>query len=94
MNPPHPQNDDPPNSLFETYRKMEPFLGLGLTFAVTILAFLFLGRWLDSKWGTSPWLLIAGAALGMILGFVHMITTLQDLDKQEAEEQEQEKDAE
>ncbi|MCF7803713.1 MAG: AtpZ/AtpI family protein [Candidatus Marinimicrobia bacterium] len=77
-----PQEHDNQTPLWETYRRMEPYLGLGFTFTVTILAFLFLGRWLDSKWGTSPWLLITGAALGLILGFVHMFSTLNQLNQQ------------
>ena len=62
--------------LREVYRKAEPYLGLGITFTVTILAFLFLGRWLDTKLGTEPWLMLFGAAIGLTLGFVHMIYTL------------------
>lgn len=68
------QNTD----LWETYRKAEPYLGLGITFTVTILAFLFLGRWLDTKLGTEPWLMLLGVAIGLTLGFVHMIYTLLD----------------
>ena len=66
------QNTDP----WEVYRKADPYLGLGITFTVTILAFLFLGRWLDTKLGTEPWLMLLGAATGLTLGFVHMIYTL------------------
>jgi len=83
MNPRNYQNNKPEsperdefNSLLETYQKLSPYLGLGITFTVTILAFLFLGRWLDSKWGTSPWLLISGAFVGMILGFFHLYYTV------------------
>ena len=37
---------------------------MGVQFVVAILLFLFAGKWLDSKLGTSPWLLIAGVFLG------------------------------
>ena len=44
------------------------YAGVGLQFAVTIVAFMFAGMWLDRTLGTSPWLLIllvfAGAAAG------------------------------
>jgi F0F1-type ATP synthase assembly protein I len=43
-----------------TYR----YAGLGLTFAFTLLAFAGIGYWLDERFGTSPWLLIAGVFLG------------------------------
>jgi F0F1-type ATP synthase assembly protein I len=64
--------------LWEVYQKAEPYLGLGITFTVTILAFLFLGRWLDTKLGTEPWLMLLGSAVGLTLGFVHMVYTLLD----------------
>lgn len=76
---------DQSSSLLETYRQLEPYLGIGLTFAVAILACLFLGRWLDGMLGTYPWLMIIGAALGLTLGFIHLITTLNALTKQESD---------
>jgi len=78
-----PPNHNSQSALWEAYRKLEPYLGLGVSFSVTILVFLFLGRWLDQQWGTSPWLLISGAALGLILGFIHMISTLNTLMNEE-----------
>ena len=39
--------------------------------AVPILLFAFLGRWLDRRWETEPWLLLAGCVLGMVVGFYH-----------------------
>ena len=38
--------------------------GMGVQFLVAILLFLFLGKWLDSRLGTAPWLLILGVFLG------------------------------
>ena len=44
------------------------YAGVGLQFAITIVAFMFAGLWLDRTLGTSPWLLIllvfGGAAAG------------------------------
>ncbi|HYV86826.1 MAG TPA: AtpZ/AtpI family protein [Patescibacteria group bacterium] len=37
-----------------------PMLGLGA-----------LGYWLDGRWGTKPWLMLAGLLVGMIGGFVN-----------------------
>ncbi len=74
----------------ETVRELEPYMGLGITFTVSILAFLFLGRWLDSLLNTSPWLLITGAALGLALGFVHMITTLNSMSQTNSHDREEE----
>ena len=38
--------------------------GLGIQFLVSILLFLFVGKWLDARLGTAPWLLIAGVFIG------------------------------
>lgn len=43
--------------------------GLGVQMVVTVLALLFLGRWLDGRLGTDPWLMLAGALLGLVLAF-------------------------
>lgn len=31
------------------------------------------GWWLDERWGTEPWLLIAGAVLGFAAGMLHLL---------------------
>ena len=46
---------------------------VGLQFALTILVFGALGAWLDSEIGTLPWLMIAGACLGMVGGFISLL---------------------
>jgi len=40
------------------------YAGLGIQFAVGILLFLYLGKWIDSTFGTSPIGVIAGVFLG------------------------------
>ena len=52
------------------------FAGAGFQFAASILAFLFLGRWLDGKLGTAPWLLILGVFVGAGAGFYSMYRRL------------------
>lgn len=49
------------------------FAGLGLQFAVTMAVLGGLGWWLDSKFGTLPWLLVAGVLVGAIGGFVRIV---------------------
>lgn len=46
---------------------------LGLQYALTIAALTWLGWWLDGRWGTTPWLLVAGAVLGFVAGFVNLV---------------------
>ena len=43
---------------------MAGLAGMGVQFLVAILLFLFIGRWLDARLGTAPWLLILGVFVG------------------------------
>ena len=45
------------------------FAGAGVQFVLSILLFLYLGKWLDAKFGTAPWLLMAGVFVGAAGGF-------------------------
>jgi ATP synthase protein I len=45
------------------------FAGAGAQFVVSILLFLYVGKWLDSKLGTAPWLLMLGVFVGAGAGF-------------------------
>jgi ATP synthase protein I len=45
------------------------FAGAGVQFVASILLFLYIGKWLDAKFGTSPWLLMLGVVLGAGAGF-------------------------
>jgi len=45
------------------------FAGSGVQFVVAILLFLYIGKWLDAKLGTAPWLLMAGVFVGAVAGF-------------------------
>lgn len=45
------------------------FAGAGLQFAVAIVAFMFLGIWLDKRLGSSPWFVLVCVFLGAGAGF-------------------------
>ena len=45
------------------------YAGLGLQFAVGIILFLYLGKWIDARLGTSPVGVIAGVFLGATASF-------------------------
>jgi F0F1-type ATP synthase assembly protein I len=49
------------------------YAGLGLQFALTLIAFALAGWWLDAKLGSSPWLLLLGVLLGATGGFVALV---------------------
>ncbi|MEW5805832.1 MAG: AtpZ/AtpI family protein [Acidobacteriota bacterium] len=55
------------------WRSAGPYLGIGWFFVISILGGLFLGKWLDKKFYTEPWLMLAGIALGLFLGFYNLI---------------------
>ncbi len=40
------------------------FAGVGVQFAASILLFLWVGQWLDKRFGTAPWGLIIGVFTG------------------------------
>jgi hypothetical protein len=49
-----------------------PYLGLGLTWALSTLLFLWLGSKADAWLGTEPWLTLIGAFTGASAGFYYM----------------------
>jgi len=53
----------------DLWRASGQYMGLGLTMALSVLFFLGIGAWVDSKLGTSPLLLIVGAFIGAGAGF-------------------------
>jgi F0F1-type ATP synthase assembly protein I len=60
-------------------------VGLGVQFVVAILLFLYLGQWLDRRFGTAPWLLLASVFLGAGGSFYGIYRRLmQDLERDEA----------
>lgn len=62
-----------------------PFLTLGIQLAIAVVAFFFLGRWLDGILGTGPWLMIGGLLLGSAGGLVQFFRTASALGKREDE---------
>lgn len=45
------------------------YAGIGFQLAASVLIFLFLGQWLDERFGTEPWLLLIGVLIGAGAGF-------------------------
>ena len=52
------------------------FAGVGLQFAITLLLCLWLGNWLDRKFGTAPVFLYGGVFLGAAAAFYNMYRQL------------------
>ena len=62
------------------------FAGLGVQFAVAIVAFLFAGQWLDNRLGTNGLFTIAGVFIGAAAAFYNMyrkISAAQKLDDED-----------
>ena len=64
---------------------MGPYFTIGMQLAIAVVAFFFLGKWLDGKFGTSPWLMITGAVLGAVGGMISFLRTAIMIGKKEDE---------
>ncbi len=56
-----------------TFRSVGPFLTEGIQLAMIVVAFFFIGRWIDNSFGTTPWGMIVCifiGSIGSILKFV------------------------
>lgn len=62
------------------------YAGAGLQFAGAILLFLFVGRWLDGRLGTEPWLLLLGVFTGASAGFYTLYRQLVTTPRKREEE--------
>jgi putative Ca2+/H+ antiporter (TMEM165/GDT1 family) len=53
-------------------RDSAPYMGMGLSLAVTLLLAVVGGNWLDKRLGTTPLFVLAGAAFGLLAVFYHV----------------------
>jgi F0F1-type ATP synthase assembly protein I len=67
-----PRGSEPNSGPQDVIRASGQFMGLGLTWALSVLLFLGGGAWLDSRLGTRPILLILGAFVGAGAGFYYL----------------------
>ena len=64
------------SSMVEVMRAMGPYMDIGLTFVVTTGGGAWLGYWADRRFGTTPWLFLLGAVLGITIGFYHFFSVV------------------
>ena len=81
----------PPEDPRPTGAVYGPYLTLGLQLAITVVVFFFIGRWLDGIFGTDPWLMLAGLALGVTGGLTAFLKKAIALGKEEDRETEERK---
>lgn len=62
------------------------YFGLAVSFgwnlAVSVGVLGYGGRWLDARFGTDPWLMIAGILSGIVIAFKQLFTALSRLEKE------------
>ncbi len=56
--------------------------GIGAVMAASILGGYFIGRYLDAKFGTAPWLLIASLLMAMTAGFLEVYNIVKKATKE------------
>ncbi len=70
------------NDSRSTFRAMGLTGGIGAVMAASILGGYFVGRYLDSKFGTAPWLLITSLLLTMVAGFLEVYKIVKKVTKE------------
>jgi F0F1-type ATP synthase assembly protein I len=65
-------------------RSIGPLLSAGIQLAITVVAMFFIGRWLDGKFGTAPWLMIVGGLIGSAGGLISFIRTALEVSRSES----------
>lgn len=73
-----PEDD---SGVAKSLRDVGPYLGLGLQLAVTIVAFVLLGSWLDDKFSQNYIFTLIAGVLGIGIGLYNLIRTVTYLEK-------------
>ncbi len=58
------------------YGKAYEIIAAALQLAVAVILMFFIGNWLDGKFGTAPWLMLAGLTVGFAAGFFAFIRSV------------------
>lgn len=64
------------SDLGKTYRELAPYMGMGVQLAATIVIMLFIGKWIDDSYETTPLYTIIFAVFGMFAGMYNLIKTV------------------
>jgi len=70
-----------PRPNFAGYGKAYEIIAAALQLVAAVILMLFLGQWLDGKFATAPWLMLAGLATGFAAGFFVFMRSVQKLAK-------------
>jgi len=61
------------------------YAGIGLQFAIGIILFLYLGKWIDARFGSSPAGVIGGVFIGATVSFYSVYRQLSAAQKKDDE---------
>lgn len=71
------KDDEGLSSLAQGYQKTAPYVAASTQLVGAVAVFTLLGWWLDKKLGhETPWLLLVGAGVGMLGGFISFFKTV------------------
>lgn len=73
-----PEDD---SGIAKSLRDVGPYLGLGLQLAVTIVAFVLIGSWLDDKFSQNYIFTLIAGVFGIGIGLYNLIRTVTYLEK-------------
>jgi len=68
----------------DKFRRYLRFSSMGLELGLSVLVGLFIGQWLDKRFGTAPWLLLLFLIFGMVAGFRSIFRLLKKLQDDQA----------
>ena len=77
--------EPPTNSEQSKLRRYLRLSTLGIELGLLVMIGLIGGQWLDKKFGTAPWLLLAGMLLGLTAGFRTIYRALKGLNAEPPE---------
>jgi F0F1-type ATP synthase assembly protein I len=69
----------------DSFRRIADASSIGLAFPIAIAIGYFWGRWLDKLLGTTPWLTIVFAVMGVVGGFLNAFRTALRIGREEDE---------
>ncbi len=85
------KNNNWVESLAKAYQELSIYLGLGIQLAVTMVLMFFLGKYLDDKFDTKPFLTIGFSLFGGFAGIYNFFNSVKNLNKKKESSQNAEK---
>ena len=79
------KNDNWLSGLAKAYQELNVYLSLGVQLAVTMVAMFFLGKYLDEKLNTSPFLVIGFSLFGGFAGTYNFIRAVNNINKKQSQ---------